>query len=130
MYDDSMNTPGMLTSRHAFVESRGARRCSVELTCDVISASDERPQRHNVSCLSSSGLWINTFEPLHPGAEVVVSFTPPDTQGPELTLFARVVRVVTGRRKRDRGSIGMGLVFMDVADSEAAYVDGALACAA
>ena len=130
MNASGINVTDMLSTHNEFVETRLAPRSAVQLTCDLISPSDERPQRHNVSCLSSAGLWIDTFEPFHPGAEVVVSFTMPDCEGPELTLFARVVRVVTGRRRQDRGSIGMGLAFTDVEPSEAAYVNDVLGLAA
>jgi hypothetical protein len=80
--------------------------------------------------MSSTGLWIDTIVPLHPGAQVVVSFTPPDTDGPELTVFATVARIVTGRRRGDRGSIGMGLAFTDLQPHEARYVNDSLDLAA
>ena len=113
-----------------YVDERSAPRALVQLTCDLVSHGSERPERHNVSSLSATGLWIETFQPLHPGAEVVVSFTPPDAAGPEITVFATVVRVVTGRRRRDRGSIGMGLSFTDLRPHEMDYVNDSLGLAA
>lgn len=131
----SMDARWMKSRRHVpintnYVDERCAPRLAVQLTCDLISHHAERPERHNVSCLSSTGLWIETFQPLHPGAEVVVSFVPPDTDGPELTVFAKVVRVVTGRRRGDRGTIGMGIAFTDLRPHEAEYVNDSLGFAA
>ena len=65
------------------------------------------------------GAWVDTLFPVHVGAELVVSFTPPGERE-ELTLFAKVARVVTGRRKRDRGPIGMALSFLGVSRQECA----------
>ena len=55
---------------------------------------------------------------------MVLSFTPPG--GPEVTVFGEVRRIVTGRRKRDRGRVGMGIAFTDISYDQMCHVDRCL----
>jgi len=93
---------------------RRALRRAVCLPCDVVSHYWDEPLSHIATNLSPFGMWIDTLLPLHRGAEVVLTFRPPRMRDHELTVFAEVTRVVTGRRRGDRGSIGMGLEFQDL----------------
>jgi hypothetical protein len=99
-------------------EARRALRRAVEVPCDVVSHYSDEPQEHVASDVSPFGMWIDTVMPLHPGAEVVVGFRLPSHPGPELFLFATVTRVVTGRRRGDRGSLGMAIEFSDMSDEQ------------
>ena len=99
-------------------ESRRASRRAVELSCDVVSYYSDEPEAHVATNVSPLGMWIDTAMPLHPGAELVVGFRPPHYEGPELLVFATVARVVTGRRRSDRGRLGMAVEFSDLSSSQ------------
>jgi len=88
---------------------RSALRRGLALRCELVAPGVNQTLERRMSDLSPGGAWIDTALPLHRGAEVVVCFTPPGGGAPELSLFARVVRANTGRRRGDRGSLGMGL---------------------
>ena len=96
-------------------ERRRAVRRGLSLRCELAAPGADCMREHRARDLSPRGLWIDTAMPLHRGAEVVVCFTPPGGSAPELSLFARVVRVTTGRRRRDRGPLGMGLELQSTA---------------
>jgi hypothetical protein len=102
-------------------DARRALRRSLKLQCALMSHYWDEPVQHFLTDLSPHGMWIDTLFPLHPGAEVVVSFTPPG--GEEITLFARVRRAVTGRRRSDRGPLGMALAFTDASGEQIAAMD-------
>ncbi len=101
-------------------EERRARRRPVEVACEVVSHYGDVPEQRIARDLSRVGMWIGTAMPLHPGAEVVVSFS--SKGGRELHLFATVTRIVTGRRKRDRGPAGMAVEFGEMTAEERALV--------
>jgi hypothetical protein len=93
-------------------DSRRALRRALKLECELICRYWDEPVRHRVSDLSPYGAWIDTFFPLHEGAEVVVAFTPPRSAG-EITVFGRVMRAST-LRYPTRGRVGMGVEFSDL----------------
>ncbi|MBW2459725.1 MAG: PilZ domain-containing protein, partial [Deltaproteobacteria bacterium] len=95
-------------------EERRAMRRDLDLRLELVSHYSDEPVAHRATDLSPFGVWIDTSMPLHPGAEVVLSMTPPRFDGRELTVFAKVARAVTGRRRGDRGPLGMGLQFEDL----------------
>lgn len=95
---------------------RGTRR-PAELPCKIVSHYWDKAVAHHITQMSESGAWIDTLFPLHPGAEVVLCFTPPGDER-EITVFASVARVVTGRLKKDRKPLGMALVFTDITADE------------
>lgn len=99
-------------------DARRALRRAVELRCDLKPHYAEEPEEHVASDVSPYGMWVDTPLPLHPGAEVVVRFRPPRYEGPEMIVLATVSRVVTGRRRGDRGRLGMALEFLDLTDEE------------
>ena len=90
------------------VDARRSMRRAVEVPCELVSHYADEAVSYRISDLSPYGAWIDTFMPLHAGAEVVLCFRPP-TWREEIVSFGRVARVVTGRLRRDRGPIGMGL---------------------
>lgn len=104
------------TTSHA--DARRAVRRAVAVRCDVVSHYGDVAEPHLASEVSPFGLWIDTAMPLHPGSEVVVGFRPPRYEGPELLVFGRVTRAVTGRRRGDRGRLGMAVEFRDLSDGE------------
>jgi len=106
-------------------EDRRAVRRDLDLQCELVSHYSDEPVEHQVTDVSPFGVWIDTEMPLHPGAEVVLSMTPPSF-GQELTVFAKVARAVTGRRRGDRGPLGMGLQFEDLTHDEQAELTEAL----
>jgi hypothetical protein len=99
-------------------EPRRALRRAVELRCELVSHYSDDPEVHVASDVSPYGMWIDTFMPLHPGAEVVLGFRPPRYEGPEMLVFATVTRVVTGRRRGDRGRRGMAVEFNDMSAAD------------
>lgn len=104
------------TTSHA--DARRAVRRAVGVRCDVVSHYGDVPEPHLASDVSPYGLWIDTAMPLHPGSEVVVGFRPPRYEGPEMLVFGTVTRVVTGRRRGDRGRLGMAVEFRDLSDED------------
>jgi hypothetical protein len=107
-------------------DDRRSLRRALPVPCDVVSHYWEHPVAHEATDLSLDGMWIDTLCPLHRGAEVVVSFLPPRWSGGQLMVFARVARVNTGRRRRDRGRVGMGLEFADLTLSERVALQSSL----
>ena len=97
------------------VDARRALRRHHRMPCDVVSHYWDQAVSHQASDISPYGVWIDTLTPLHPGAEVVMSFRPPQSDK-ELTVFGEVRRVVTGRRRGDRGRIGMGIAFTETGE--------------
>jgi hypothetical protein len=95
---------------------REARRLA-ELPCKIVSHYWDKEVPHHITQVSAVGAWVDTLFPLHPGAEVVLCFTPPGSID-ELRVFARVSRVVTGRRRQDRAPLGMALEFVDITSKE------------
>ena len=101
-------------------DARKALRRALHLQCALVSHYWDEPVQHFATDLSPHGMWIETLFPLHPGAEVVVSFTPPG--GEEVTFFGKVKRAVTGRRRSDRGPLGMGIAFTDASDEQSVAI--------
>ncbi|RLB53214.1 MAG: hypothetical protein DRI90_21420 [Deltaproteobacteria bacterium] len=108
-------------------DSRRALRRDLGMRCEVVSHYCEEVVEHRVTDVSPYGVWIDTSFPLHPGAEVVLSLQPPRFDGAELTVFAKVARAVTGRRRSDRGPLGMGIEFGDLTAAEQLRLERALA---
>jgi hypothetical protein len=104
---------------------RGTRH-PAELPCKIVSHYWEEAVPHHITQVSTHGAWIDTLFPLHPGAEVVLCFTPPGERH-EITVFANVARVVTGRRKADRAPLGMALAFKDLTADERVALESAMA---
>ncbi len=107
-------------------DDRRALRRDLDLRLELVSHYSDEPVEHHATDLSPYGMWIDTELPLHPGSEVVLSMEPPGLDGRELTVFAKVARVVTGRRRSDRGPLGMGLQFEDLTHEEQAELTEAL----
>ena len=120
------HTPTDTCWRLAHREARAAARRPLRIRCEIVSHYWDVPVAHRVAEVSSSGAWIDTLLPLHPGAEVVFCFTPPGAAD-ELMVFAEVRRVVTGRRRRDRAPFGMALAFRGFAPDERRELEQALA---
>ena len=109
-------TEPIITQR--YVEPRRALRRALELRCDVVSHYWDDVVSFRMTDVSPYGAFIDTLFPLHRGAEVVLCFTPP--RGPLVTVFAEVARAVTGRLRRDRKPLGMGMAFTGVSDDDRA----------
>lgn len=120
-------TPVYPDREHAQItNNRRGARCPAELPCKLVSHYSDRAVAHHITQVSTTGAWIDTVLPLHPGAEVVLCFTPPgDTR--ELTVFAHVARVVTGRLRKDRKPLGMALQFTGITAEERALLEGTIA---
>lgn len=122
------DTPTDTAWRLAWKEARRGDRKALRGRCEIVSHYWDVPVEHQIAELSSSGAWIDTLLPLHPGAEVVLCFTAPDRDD-EVMLFAEVRRIVTGRRRSDRAPFGMALAFHDFAEAERAQIASALGAA-
>lgn len=107
-------------------KARRAPRRAVELTCQLVSHYSDEAAAYVATDLSPYGIWLKTPMPFHMGAEVVVSFSPPSWQGGEFTVFGQVARVTTGRRRRDRGALGMGVEFTDLTMEQATLMRSCL----
>jgi PilZ domain len=107
------------------VDARRSMRRAVEVPCELVSHYADDAIMYRISDLSPYGVWIDTFMPLHPGAEVVVCFRPPFWRR-EIPSFARVARIVTGRLRRDRGPMGMGLELTDLSFDERMHIAASL----
>jgi hypothetical protein len=103
-------------------DSRRALRRALKLRCEVVSHYGDVPEAHFATDVSPYGLWVDTAMPLHPGSEVVLGFRPPRYDGPEMMVFGTVTRVVTGRRRADRGRLGMAIEFRDLTDAQRAIM--------
>ena len=106
---------------------RKSLRQQTELPCTLVSHYWDKAVPHYITQISPTGAWIDTLLPLHPGAEVVICFTPPGGAPTEVMLFGSVTRVVTGRRRQDRAPLGMAVEFTNVTADEQAVIQGALA---
>ena len=119
------DTPSSPDYRSEAGHTRRAERMPIELACEVVSHYWDEPLAHKASDVSAYGMWIDTVFPLHPGAEVVVAFRSSDSEE-ETMLFARVARVRTGRKRSDRGSLGMALEFGDMSEQQRARLESSL----
>lgn len=120
------DTPSSPDYRTELGQTRRGERTPVELTCEVVSHYWDEPLAHTASDISCYGMWIDTVFPLHPGAEVVVAFRSSGADA-ETMLFARVARVRTGRKRGDRGSLGMALEFCKMSEQQRACLETGLA---
>ena len=121
------DTPSSPDYRTELGQTRRGERLPTALACEVVSHYWDEPLAHTATDISPYGMWIDTVFPLHPGAEVVVAFCSPDTRE-ETMLFARVARVRTGRKRGDRGSLGMALEFCDMSKEQRTRLETSLAC--
>ena len=101
-------------------DARRALRRALPLSCELVSAYWDEPVPHRASDVSPYGMWIDTFFPLHRGAELLVAFPLPRSHD-QLVAFARVSRVTT-RSPR----VGMGLEFTDMTPDERALLERSL----
>ncbi|MEQ9321494.1 MAG: PilZ domain-containing protein [Polyangiaceae bacterium] len=106
------------------VRTRRAPRRRLQVPVDLVSHACDDVVPLELQNLSPFGLWVDTLCPLQEGAEVVVCFEPPG--GKPLMVFAEVRRTITGRRKGDRGRVGMGIEFTDITYDEMVMVDHCL----
>jgi hypothetical protein len=105
----------------AQAEARRALRRAISLPCELMSHYWASPVPHTMSDVSPFGMWIDTFFPLHAGAELVVSFMPPGLSR-ELVLFGEVVRAVT----TPGASLGMGIGFVRTTAADEDALDALL----
>lgn len=90
--------------------ARRSQRRSIDMPCQLVERSWDEPVNHRVTDISLYGLWIRTSFPLPTGERVVVSFLAPGIDH-EITVFARVARVLQHGK---RGERGMGLEYVDL----------------
>jgi hypothetical protein len=90
--------------------ARRAQRRSIDLPCDVVERRWDEPINHRVTDISQFGVWLRTSFPLPVGENVVLSFLMPGGDE-EVTVFARVTRVLDHGR---RGERGMALEYVDL----------------
>jgi hypothetical protein len=95
-------------------ELRRAVRRAARVSCEIVSHYGDEPEIRLASDVSPFGMWIETPMPFHPGAEIVVAFRSPRHEGREMMVFATVTRIVSGRKRSDRGPLGMGVEFSDL----------------
>ncbi len=95
-------------------DTRRALRRAARVSCEIVSHYGDEPEIRLASDVSPFGMWIETPMPFHPGAEIVVAFRPPRGEGREVLVFATVTRIVSGRKRSDRGPLGMGVEFSDL----------------
>lgn len=91
-------------------EARRVARRVIDLECAVYSELWGEAVDHRVTDLSEDGLWIQTELLLEVGADVTLTFCPPDWDEP-LYVAGRVQRVELQRRPSDRHAVGMGIEF-------------------
>jgi len=91
-------------------EARRVARRVIDLECAVYSELWGEAIDHRVTDLSEDGLWIQTELLLEVGAEVTLTFNPPDWEEP-LFVAGRVQRVELQRKPGDRDAVGMGIEF-------------------
>ena len=111
------------------LSTRSEVRRHVDIACDVVSDYWDVPIEHQVSDLSSQGMWLTCDYPLHVGEEVVVQLTPParDPAAREpLFLFGRVCRVEIHRRANEPKKAGMAIQFVHDSDIEEQRLSKAL----
>jgi hypothetical protein len=106
-------------------DARRAPRRTWRGPCEIITADDDAPSLMRAGDVSLEGVWLDTLLPLPVGEKVVVAFRPPEWSN-DLTLFARVERSTTGRLRRDRGPVGMGLSFLDLTPDQRSRLADAL----
>ena len=106
---------------------RRALRRSVQMECEILAEAFDDTVTHTLTELSPFGAWIETIYPLEPGAELLVSLTPPGGQGAsvDVVLTACVARASLGRRRGEVGRSGMGVSF-DASEGEYAQLSEAL----
>ena len=106
---------------------RRALRRSVRMQCDVLADVFDDTIAHVMTDLSPFGAWIDTLYPLEPGAELLVSLTPPGARdgAQDVVLAGRVARASLGRRRTEGGRSGMGVAF-DATELERARLSAAL----
>jgi len=106
---------------------RRALRRSVRMPCDVLADVFDDAVAHVMTDLSPFGAWIDTTYPLDPGAELLVSLTPPGRAEGEadVVLAGHVARASLGRRRGEIGRSGMGVSF-DASELERAQLTMAL----
>ncbi len=80
------------------------------LECAVYSELWGEAIDHRVTDLSEDGLWIETELLLEIGAEVTLTFCPPDWDEP-LYVAGRVQRVELQARRGGESAVGMGIEF-------------------
>jgi len=91
-------------------EARRVARRVIDLECAVYSELWGEAIGHRVTDLSEDGLWIQSELLLEVGAEVTLTFNPPDWDEP-LYVAGRVQRVGLQRKLGDRDAVGMGIEF-------------------
>lgn len=91
-------------------EARRAVRRLVDLECEVYCELWGEAIPHRATDLSEEGLWIQTDLLLEIGAEVTLTFYPPDWEEP-LYVAGRVQRVELRRKPGNGESVGMGIEF-------------------
>lgn len=106
-------------------DARRSPRRSWRGRCEVISAGEDDPRSMQAADVSLDGVWLDTRLPLPVGQKVVLAFRPPGWSN-DLTLFAEVRRSTPGRRRRDRGRVGMGLSFLDLTPAQRSRLADAL----
>jgi hypothetical protein len=97
------------------------------MPCDVLAEAFDDTVAHVLTDLSPFGAWIDTIYPLDPGAELLVSLTPPGVRddSQDVVLSGRVARASLGRRRAEGGRSGMGVSF-EASDLERAQLTAAL----
>ena len=109
------------SSRTRERNARRALRRAVNLRCDVIKNGWDRAVPCRATDLSPYGALVELSSvTLEHGDEVVVTFEPPDAED-ELTVFARVARVVHGP-----GVTEVGLAFGALAPDERTALEASL----
>lgn len=97
---------------------RRSLRRAVALECTLQSELWDEELQLPASNLSTDGIWIETPVTLDPGAELIVSFTPPGLPDHQVVwAAAKVVRVApAGADEELAQSPGMGLKFTYCSD--------------
>lgn len=111
------------------LSTRSEVRRHVDIACDIVSDYWDVPIEHQVSDLSSQGMWLTCDYPLHVGEEVVVQLTPPardPARRAPLFLFGRVCRVEIHRRANEEKKAGMAIQFVHDSDIEEERLASAL----
>lgn len=106
-------------------DSRRAARRAVDVACDVISSRWDGPVAARCTDLSPHGMWLETPAELDEGERVVLCFRPPRSPS-EMTLFARVGRVLRDERDRFGGTSGAALAFVGASALEVEELEHAL----
>jgi PilZ domain len=94
--------------------ARRSQRRSIDLPCELVERRWDEPVNHRVTDISQFGVWVRTSFPLPVEENVVLSFLLPGGDE-EITVFARVSRVIDHGR---RGERGMALEYVDLTQSQ------------